>query len=239
MRFRVLLACSAFALVPLASGSAQVGYPPDRSPFRDLPRGHVVTAHAGLFGGGGGRLGIGPQDGTLYGIRYDIRVGGPIHIGLAVSRGDLERLVAAEDDSVATRISGPFPQSMTMAEFGLQFSLTGPKTWHRLSPFIGAGIGYAFSGGTPQDTSAYRFGNKVYFVPSAGLKVYLTDRLHLRTEGRTVIWKLKYPTSFAEEPTLEPGNPPDDSNALLPDGKLDQWTASGWLQVGLGYSFTF
>jgi hypothetical protein len=53
-----------------------------------------------------------------------------------------------------------------------------------------------------------------------------------------VFWKLKYPTTFEDEPALEPGVPPDNSNAVIQDGRLSQWTASSWLLVGVGIGFS-
>ena len=53
-----------------------------------------------------------------------------------------------------------------------------------------------------------------------------------------MFWKLKYPSTFTDEPALEPGSPPDNSNAVIKDGQTSEWTTSSWLQVGLGYSFS-
>ena len=44
--------------------------------------------------------------------------------------------------------------------------------------------------------------------------------------------------NMSGEPPLEPGTPPDHSNAVITDGRTNEWTASSWLQVGLGYSFS-
>ena len=44
-------------LVP-AGLHAQVGHPPGRSPYRDIPKGHAITPYGALFGGTGGRFAI-------------------------------------------------------------------------------------------------------------------------------------------------------------------------------------
>src|SRR5688572_6352839 len=80
------------ALSPTAA-VAQVGHPPGRSPYREIPKGHSVTGFGALFGGTGGRFGIAPHDGTLFGIRYDIRTGSTIQFGLGLARGTMERLI--------------------------------------------------------------------------------------------------------------------------------------------------
>jgi hypothetical protein len=235
----VLRALAVVTLAMLASpAQAQVGHEPAHSPYRDIRKGHQFTATYGQFGGDGGNFGIGPHNGPTYGIRYDIRTGSTIQVGLALAQGDLERLIVDPFVELANRVSGPVDQSVTFGEFNLQFNVTGGKTWNRLAPFLAAGVGLTFPTSTPGDTSGYDFGHKFYLAPSAGLRVFLADRLSLRGEARTVFWKLKYPTTFQQEPPLEPGIPPN-SNAVIPRGGLEEWDSSSWLLVGLAYSFSF
>jgi hypothetical protein len=220
---------------PLA---AQVGHRPESSPYRDIRKGHSFTPTFGQFGGSGGKLGIAPHDGQTYGFRYDLRSGSTVQIGLGFARGDLERLIVDPFVELANRVSGPVKQTVTFAELNLQFNLTGGKTWHRLAPFVGTGLGLTFPSGTPADTSRFQLGHKFYFAPNAGFRFFITDRVHLRGEARAVFWKLKYPSTFTSEPPLEPGNPPEHSNAVITDGNTSEWATSSWLQVGLGYSFS-
>ncbi|HXE56672.1 MAG TPA: hypothetical protein VNK43_01615 [Gemmatimonadales bacterium] len=225
-------------LAGAAPAAAQVGYPPDKSPFRDIRHKQSVTFIIGDFGGDGGRLGIGPHDGAAYGVRYDYRLSNSIQFAGSVSRAELERLVAHPDAPVAEQRTGPVGQTVTFAEVSLQLNLTGAKTWRRLAPYVGVGGGLAFGSSTPADTTAYEFGNKLYVAPNLGVRVFLTDQLHLRAEARQVFWKLSYPASFADEPSEDPGSE-DDPHALIPDGRLDDWSGGRWLWVGLGYSFSF
>ena len=204
-----------------ATASAQVGNPPESSPYRDIRKGHAFTATAGYFGGDGGRLNLGPHSGRVFGGRYDIRTGSTIQFGIAVGQGDLERFIV--DPSVQFARSGPVKQSVTFAELNLQFNVTGGKSWNRIAPFIAATGGLGFASGTPADTSGYDFGNEFYFAPSVGARVFLSRRLHLRGEARLTFWKLNYP------PTLQ---------QVLPEGDRSEWTTSPWIQVGLGYSFS-
>jgi len=220
---------------PLAG---QVGHPPGHSPYRDIPKGHSVTPLVGYLGGDGGRFGIAPHAGALFGFRYDIRTASALEMGLGFAHGSLDRLIVDPFVRVADRVSGPVNQSVSFAEFDLQFNLTGGKTWHRLAPFVGAGVGFTFASGTDADTSGFQFGHKLYLAPSAGFRFFITDRLHLRGEGRLAFWKLKYPRSFEQEPTEEPGNPPLTSNAVITDGRTSEWNATPWLQAGLSYSFS-
>ena len=161
------------ALVALAPGAAaaQVGHPPGRSPYRDIPKGHTVTGFGALFGGTGGRFGIAPHDGTLFGLRYDIRTGSTIQFGLSLARGTMERLIVDPFVVLENRVRGPVDQTVSFAEINLQFNLTGGKTWHRLAPFVGVGAGLTFPSGTAADTSGFELGRKIYFAPHAGIPV--------------------------------------------------------------------
>jgi hypothetical protein len=217
--------------------SAQVGHAPDKSPYRDIRKGHTFTALYGQFGGSGGEFGIGPHDGPTYGFRYDIRTGSSVQIGLGFAHGHLDRLIVDPFVALANRVSGPVKQSVNFAEVNLQLNLTGGKSWHRLAPFVGSGVGLTLPSSTPGDTSRFTFGHKFYLAPFTGVRILGTDRLSLRGEARVAFWKLKYPTTFTNEPPLEPGTP-DHSNAVITDGQLNEWTTSSWLTVGLGYSFS-
>ena len=224
--------------VPLA---AQVGHPPTSSPYRDITKGKSLTLLFGDIGGDGGKLGIGPHHGQSYGLRFDIRIGTPVHLTVAVARAELERFVVSADDSVATRKRGPVDQGLTMIEAGFQLNVTGRKSWHRLAPFIGVTGGYVdgedLAPGAVEDSSGYRFGSKLYLAPAVGVRVFLTNSLQLRLEARQLYWKLDYPLSYTDEPAAEPSTDPDNPNAVLPGGKRDQWSGGRELRVGLGFAF--
>jgi len=228
------LVCLAVGTVPLA---AQVGHPPSSSPYRDIRRGHTVTGTGGYFSGDGGEFNIGPHDGPVFGLRYDIRTSRTIQLGLGVSRGNLQRVIVNPFVRLENRRTGPVDQSVTFAELNLQMNVTGGKTWHRIAPYVQLTGGLAIAGDTPADTSRFDFGTKLYFAPAAGLRLFLTQRLHLRAEARATFWKLNYPTTFQNEPVEEPGTP-GNPNAVITGTSLTEWTTSSWLQAGLGYSIS-
>ena len=232
-----LMAGTIVAIVSVTVLSAQVGHPPGSSPFRDIRKGHTLTVTGGYFSGDGGNFGIGPHSGSVFGARYDIRTSRTIQLGAGVAHGSLERFIVNPFVLLVNRRSGPVSQSVTFAEIALQFNVTGGKSWHRIAPYLAASGGLAFASSTPADTSRYEFGRKLYVAPSIGLRFFLSDRIHLRAEARATFWKLKYPTTFQDEPREEPGTPPN-SNAVIPGNKLDEWTTSSWLQAGLAYSFS-
>jgi hypothetical protein len=234
MKLTVLAGC-AVLLTPLAA-AAQVGHAPESSPYRDVPFPRSLTLWYSDIGGNGGKLGIGPHDGPSYGARFDIRLSTPIQFSVGLAQGNVKRLIVDADDPVATRVKGPVDQTLTMIEAALQFNITGRKTWHRLAPYGTGYIGFVSSSNTPADTSGFKFGSKVYFAPGLGLRIFITNRLHLRAEARQLYWKLTYPTSYFDEPLNDPGVPPN-SNAVLKGGKRTEWTGGRDLKVGLGFSF--
>jgi hypothetical protein len=227
----------ALCLLLSATAAAQVGHSPHSSPYHDIRRGHTLTLGGGYFSGGGGRFGIGPHGGAVYGGRYDIRTSRTIQLGLGIAQGDLDRFIVDPFVRLANRRTGPVSQSVTLAEVTLQMNMTGGKTWHRLAPYGAVSGGLAFSADTPADTSGYEFGNKLYLAPAAGFRFFLSERLHLRAEIRATFWKLTYPTTFQNEPVEEPGTE-ENPNAVITGSSLTEWTANSWLQAGLGYSFS-
>jgi hypothetical protein len=214
---------------------AQVGHEPGHSPYHDIHKGHSITAVFGHIGGAGGRFGIAPHSGNSYGIRYDIRAGSAVQMGLGFARADLDRLIVNPFVVLANRTTGPVQQTVSFAEVNLLLNLTGGKSWHRLAPFVGGSFGLTFPSGTPADTSGFEFGHRFFLAPSVGTRIFLTNRLHLRAEARAIFWKIKYPSSFQQEPPDQPGTT-DSPNAVISDGRVSEWTATPWLQVGLGFS---
>ncbi len=239
MRFPL---CAGLLLVSIAAPlTAQVGHNPASSPYRDIRYGKTFTALVGDIGGNGGKIGVGPHDGRSYGGRFDIRLSAPVTFGLSISKATLQRLVVSAADSVATRVTGPVDQDVTFIEAALQLNLTGRKTWHRLAPFISGSAGWMhgadLKASQGADSSGYRFGNKIYLTPSAGLNLVLTDNVALRFEARQMFWKLSYPLSYTNEPAAEPSTVENKSNAVLPDGKRDQWSGAREFRAGLSISF--
>ena len=238
--FGVALLLGAVTLLsPTRPLAAQVGHRPESSPYRDIPKGHTVTPIFGQFGGGGGRFEIAPHDGQVYGLRYDIRTGSPVQFGLGVAHGTLKRLIVDPFVELANRVSGPVDQSVTFAEANLQLNLTGGKTWHRLAPFVGSGVGPHLPerhAGGHQRVRARARRSTSRPTPASASSSPTGSRSGAR-RGR-VFSKLKYPPTFEREPPLEPGDPPDNSNAVITDGRISEWSTSSWLLVGLGYSFS-
>ena len=211
---------------PLA---AQVGHSPRTSPYRDIRRGHTFTLTGGYVFGNGGNLNIGPQNGSVVGIRYDIRSSRSIGLGLSLGRGNLERFIINPFLPPATRRSGPVNQTLSYIETNLQMNVTGGKSWNRIAPYLAFNGGLLVGQDTPADTSGYDFGNKLYFAPGLGVRLFVGQRLHLRVEGRAAFWKLNFPVAFL--------GTPENPAVVLESGRTE-WVTTPWLQFGLGYSLS-
>src|ERR687898_3454638 len=90
---RLSMAAAATSLLAVHPLIGQVGHPPGDSPFRDIRKGHTLTALGGYFGGSGGDFNIGPHTGAVYGGRYDIRTGSTVQIGLGIVHGSVDRFI--------------------------------------------------------------------------------------------------------------------------------------------------
>ncbi len=232
-----IFSLSIFLAAPLA---AQVGHPPGSSPYRDITKGKSLAFLYGDVAGDGGRIGVGPHNGQSYGIRFDIRVGAPVQLGVTLARAEVERLIVSADDSVNNRVDGPVGQNLTMIELALQINLTGKKTWYRLAPYVAGSVGLADGSSLPAsqpDSSTYKYGSKIYLTPAVGTRIFLSNRLHVRLEARQLFWKLTYPSSYTREPAAEPSTDPDNPNSVLGGARPEQWTGARELRAGLGFNF--
>lgn len=211
---------------------AQVGHAPERSPYRTLRYAQFIGLNGGYFNGGGGQIGIAPHKGSLVGFRYDFLGATTLTLGLSASYGDTERYIVdaykAIDNGGRT---GPVKQSVVFTEGILQFNLTGGKSWHRIAPYVSAGMGLAWGSGVPADTSGFKFRVKFALTPGVGARVFLSDRLFLRLEARSTFWQLSYPQVYRSPPSADPTHAP----AIT--GTSKEWVTNGWYQVGLAYAF--
>jgi hypothetical protein len=224
------------ALVVPGALTAQVGHDPAHSPYRPITTRSSLMVTAGYLSGSGGKLGIGPSDGPLFGLRYELRLTGPTdaHVGVAWSR--LQRLIADPSAPTDEQISGPVKQSVIFADAGLSILLTGDKTWNRLAPYFGASLGLAFGSSVPSDSSGFRFNAKFVTGPHVGIRFYPASGLTFRAEGRLLFWQLKYPSPFFSNPSRAPTDPP----ILDPLTNSDkEWTTHPTIMIALGYAFRF
>jgi hypothetical protein len=209
---------------------AQVGYPPDHSAYRDIKPGSSLVVGVGYLAGGRGIVGVGPSHGRTVSARFERPFSRVLSATLAVGYAQTSRLVADPTQDSASKFSGPFDNGVYVATAGMQFLLTGAKTWHGLAPFVGVSVGVAISGTPPADSSGYRFRPKPTFGPQLGVRWYLARRLSLRADTRLLFWKLAYPLAYKQ--------PSPDGSRVLSLGAVErEWTRHPWISVGLGWTF--
>lgn len=214
------------------SAPAQVGHDPASSPYRTLRYGQFMGLTAGYFNGSGGVIGVAPHKGEVLGFRYEFLGAGTLTLGLAASFGRLQRdIVDAYRPIETTGRTGPFDQRVVFTEGIFQFNLTGGKTWHRIAPFVNAGLGLAIANRLPADTSGFKFRSKFTLTPGIGARVFLSERMFLRIEARSTFWQLSYPVVYRSAPASDP------SKAAAITSGAKEWVTSGWYQIGLSYAF--
>jgi len=214
--------------------AAQVGHDPAHSPFRDIQRGAGPVFFVGHLSGDRGRADAGPGNGLGAGIRYELGLGRATLSQFTVAYLKADRFIRnpAVDDTSARSRTGPFDTDILLTEVALQLRLTGGKTWHGFSPYLGTGLGMAFDLHSPGDTtgSRYEFGTKFTVSAASGVRWYATRKVIVHLDARALFWKLKYPVSFRS-------TAPDGSRVIQLTDPLSEWTGHPWLSLGIGWIF--
>jgi hypothetical protein len=219
------------ALLLPAAAAGQVGHDPAHSPYRPIAVRTGITLVGGYLGGSGGKVDVGPTDGYLAGVRFDMRLTGPTDLTIGVTWNNLQRMVPHPAAPPDEQLTGPVHQPVLITEGGISILLTGDKTWNGLAPYLGATIGLGFGGSVPEDSTEFGFRAKFMSGPHLGLRFYVSQAVFLRAEGRLLFWQLKYPTSFFVTP--EGGEPLIDPLV----NSDHEWTEHLSLQIGLGVAF--
>jgi len=210
--------------------SAQVGYPPDHSPFRDVKRGRTFVLEGGYLTGGRGVVGVGPSNGSLASVRFEVPFGKPLAFFLGAAYGRMTRFVADPTKNAAAHISGPVNTNVAIFLGGVHLQLTGAKTWHALAPYLGASAGVIVATDPAVDSSGYLFRGRGIFGPEAGIRWYVGRRVAVRAEGRLMFWQLRYPLAY-KQPS------PDGTRVLELTAAEKEWTRHPWISIGLGWTF--
>ena len=231
MRAALVGAAALLTAFPPSRLTAQVGYPPDHSPYRDIKHGRTLILSGGYLTGSRGVVGVGPSNGPTASVRFEVPFGrSPLAFFLGAGYGRMTRFVADPTRNAALHISGPVNTSVGMVEGGAHIMLSGAKAWHILAPYIGASGGAIFASNPPADVSGYRFRVKGMFGPEAGIRWYLGRRVAIRTEARLMFWQLNYPLAY-KQPS------PDGSRVLELGASEKEWTRHPWISAGLAWTF--
>jgi len=211
--------------------AAQVGHPPDRSPFHDIKAGGTLVLGFGYLSGGRGIVGVGPSDGDAFALRFERPLSRVLFAALGAANVMTSRYVVDPTKDSASRTSGPVDNTLAIIDAGLYILLTGGKSWHGIAPYAGVTGGVALGRHVSSDPSAYDFGTRLTFGPQVGMRWYLARQLSVRADARLLYWRLAYPLQFRDP------SPVDSTRALPADGALREWTRHPWLSLAVGWTF--
>lgn len=226
---------AAAALAPNRAGAQTIP-----SSYSYIEGRHEVSLVSGYMPVDPGRYDLGPRSGRVFGARYAIEAAGPVFFEglvtyLSTDREVIDPRRARDDWSI-----GQTPVHLVMLDARFDFSLTGRRTWRRISPHLSAGGGLALDlAGTgerelellPEDH--FDFGTAYTFGGGTGLRVLLTSRLMLRADATVTMWRIGTPGGF-QDPTKQP--PTEGGQG---DDRLEprQWVAGSALTLSLGWRF--
>ncbi|HEX6535863.1 MAG TPA: hypothetical protein VF041_14790 [Gemmatimonadaceae bacterium] len=225
-----LLGASALG-VTAAPARAQVGHVPEQSPYHDVPYKQELTVYGGWFGGNAGNAGVGPRGGALAGLRYSIRLGGPVEFAGRFARVSSTRTVVDPTKGSDTRNLGDVSVPLYLATVGLDLNLTGQKSWHGLVPAVGFGIGVASDAGANRDVGGFRVGTPFALTFGGGLRYVTRSNWSVRAEVSDYLFQLSYPSAYTVETAT--------GESVLPtNAPTNQWTHNAALTLGVSYLFS-
>ncbi len=231
----IAFAASAFCAAHL---SAQVGYEPARSPFRDLDFAQELTLYSGRYQARKDPAQVAPRSGQLVGLHYQWRAGGPASITADISRLGTERLVKDPerpafcngDSTRSCKVIDDFRWPVYFADLGLALNLTGARSFYRLVPQLKAGLGLATDFHTKADVGDFAFGTRVAFHWGAGISWTPGTRYQFRADFINHLYSIKYPDLYYR--------PADDNSTILPGQQSRSvWLNNPALTIGLSYLF--
>ena len=231
-------ALCACAVVP-APLSAQdvVGHQPEQSPFRDIVNKQGFTLFAGRFAGNTGPAAVGARPGLALGARIQVRLSGPIDFWATFAEASSSRRVIDASGDTA-KVTGVQDLRLLLGDLALALNLTGNKTWHGLSPYVGVGLGVAAPAHKVLDPGGFQITTAFALMPTIGTRWFLSRSLAFQLEARDYYFRYQYPLSFFA-PT-RPFAEHKDGSPVLPLSQSDRaWAHNLTLWLGVTYAFTF
>jgi hypothetical protein len=211
------------------SASAQeVGYPPARSPFRDLEYRHELTLFGGYYAAGKDPAGVAPRSGPMLGVRYDANVGGPVSLFLRASYIASERKMVDPTQPADARDLGVKSWPLYITDFGLSLNVTGQRSYRRMVPVVSVGIGFAADGNRSVPEDPFRFGTVFALTYGAGLRFVPGGRFQIRLGADGYLYRLTYPSGYYV--------PASDGTAVVGASQARNfWKNNGALTIGASY----
>lgn len=202
------------------------------SPYRYIELGQEASAFVGVLEADAGRFGFGPSSGPLYGVRYGLELSGPVALEAVSSFVSTERDVVNPGRPEGDRVVDEAEIDLLFVDARVRFALTGRRTWNRMQPFLYGGIGLAFNLADFQredqvldEADRFDFGTEIVPLLGAGARIFLNERVAIRTEAQLTLYRLDVPEGFR------------DPARGFENVAESEWVNSGVFTVGLAYLF--
>ncbi|HET7321660.1 MAG TPA: hypothetical protein VFI96_04125 [Longimicrobiaceae bacterium] len=173
------------------------------SPYDYIDLTQSVEIFAGYVHAQTGDFGVGPEPAAYFGATYAGRLTGPLAGTVTLGYIPTHRTIfsRAAGDSVLTARVPNHPAQLLLAEAGVRFQITGPRTWNGLAPYVGIGGGVvtdlsasdSLEATLEQNDQLVELGPSFAVSLSAGTDWFLTERLSLRAEAQDHLWRLNTP----------------------------------------------
>jgi hypothetical protein len=210
--------------------TAQVGYPPARSPYLDLEHSQELTLVGGEYHAHRDPVDVGPQSGVITALHYEWRAGGPAHLVAEIGRIASDRRLIDPFKVGAARELSTVSRPLYTADFDLGLSLTGAKSWHHLVPELAGGLGLVSDFHTQPDSGGFKFGTRFALNWGGGVRWVPGGRWQLRGDIKDRMYTLAYPESYYVAP---PGG-----TAVIPTTQAKSfWTNNPAFTLGLSWLF--
>ena len=207
---------------------AQVGHVPERSPFRDLDYRQETTVFGGWYAAGEDYAGVAPKAGPITGVRYDIRLAGPVLFYVRAAGVVTERRVLDPAKAEAQRDLGTQSWPLGLFDTGFDFHVTGWRSYRGLVPLISAGVGVATDFKGTADVGGFKFGTPFAISAGGGLKWVPGGRLQGRLDAVYRSHQIKYPDAYFLQSS-------DGTRILRETTPQSFWKANLSVTLGLTY----
>jgi hypothetical protein len=176
------------------------------SPYRFLEKVQTLSLQAGYISTQTGSRDLGPRSAPIVTLEYLGRFAGPLSGTVALSYLPSERTVYEFATASGLTPLGDVDAKLLQANAGLEFTLTGARTWHSLAPFVGAngglimdlaGVSKIEKDAELTEEQRIEFGPSFAVGASLGADWFLNERLSIRAVGRGHLWRFQTPAGLA------------------------------------------
>jgi hypothetical protein len=218
-------------LLGASTAVAQVGYPPTRSPYRDLDKTQELTLIGGIFAPRRDPANAAPQGGPIVGVHYEWRASGPAHVTGELVRISSDRRLIDPARTGAARELGTVNRPLYAGEMALGMSLTGARSWHGLVPEVKGGVGFISDFRSKTDSGGFKFGTRFAISWGAGVRWVPGGNLQIRADLNNRLYTVAYPEAYYTVPT--------GGTAVVSSGQAKSfWTNNPAFTLGISYLFS-